>query len=99
MTLSEWHYERMMARSRVAQAVKRGALPPVAQQPCERCGAPAKEYHHYKGYEPEHWLSVVPVCAPCHKREPEVGRPNPHRPWLLESDASRPGPKRKKEEA
>ena len=30
---------------------------------------PAKHYHHYKGYDPEHWLDVEPLCLSCHQKE------------------------------
>ena len=54
------------ANKAVQRAIKERQLPPPKSLKCS-CGEPAKEYHHHKGYEPEHWLDVVPVCIKCHK--------------------------------
>lgn len=35
---------------------------------CHYCPKPAQQYHHWHGYEPEHWLDVVPACAKCHHK-------------------------------
>lgn len=43
-------------------------LPQVSTQTCAECGATAADYHHYLGYEPEHWLDVTPLCRKCHRR-------------------------------
>ena len=41
---------------------------------CQQCGImdwgdkrSMIEAHHYKGYEPNHWLDVQWLCVPCHK--------------------------------
>lgn len=52
--------------SMVSRAVKKGVLLPVATQRCCDCDAWAQQYHHNNGYEPEHWLDVVPLCRRCH---------------------------------
>ncbi len=33
---------------------------------CAWCGRQAETWHHYCGYEPEHWLTVLPLCYKCH---------------------------------
>lgn len=59
------HPERIAARHAVRQAIKDGQLPHPDSLQCS-CGEPAKQYHHHKGYAPEHWLDVIPVCRKCH---------------------------------
>lgn len=53
------------ARSAVAHAVRAGKLPHPTILNCT-CGHFAQEYHHHKGYAPEHHLDVVPICVSCH---------------------------------
>lgn len=43
-------------------------LPQVSTRPCAKCGQPAADYHHHLGYEPEHWLDVLPLCRRCHRK-------------------------------
>jgi DNA-binding XRE family transcriptional regulator len=63
-----------LARAAVNKAVANGQLPPIQQQACKDCGAPARVHHHYLGYERQHCLSVEPLCHPCHwKRHPKQG--------------------------
>jgi NAD-dependent SIR2 family protein deacetylase len=50
------------------RAIKRGDMPRAATMQCEHCGKQAAEYHHHLGYEPEHWLHVVPLCHKCHSQ-------------------------------
>lgn len=61
------------ARYAVGDAVKAGKLPRVSTLPCLRCSNQAHEYHHWKGYEPENYLNVVPLCRPCHRFVDSVG--------------------------
>lgn len=62
------------ARRRVNGAVEKGTLPPIHERLCMDCGGRAQQYDHYKGYEPEHWLDVQPVCFPCsNKRDIKRG--------------------------
>lgn len=56
------------AISAVNIAVRNGELPRANTLQCHYCPAKAKEYHHHKGYAPEHWLDVVPVCVLCHSK-------------------------------
>ena len=51
-----------------------GRLPRPRDVACTGCGAQAAEYHHHKGYAPEHRLDVVAVCRSCHRREGWNGR-------------------------
>ena len=61
------HPERSRAGLAVYYAIKRGELSPVHLSECVMCGGTARHRHHWAGYEPEHWLDVIPVCIPCHK--------------------------------
>jgi hypothetical protein len=55
------------AWSAVRNAIQAGTLEPPTASKCNTgCGRTATIYHHYAGYEPEHWLDVEPVCARCH---------------------------------
>lgn len=64
--------ERAAARQLVNEAVQRGKIPAARQLACVRCGQPAAEYHHWRGYGFEDWLNVVPVCRPCHATYPDA---------------------------
>lgn len=59
--------KRRKARKAITNAIATGKIPPASSLQCS-CGNPAKEYHHHKGYEPEHQLDVIPVCKKCHKK-------------------------------
>lgn len=54
------------ARIALTNAVRDGKLPRVGTQKCTHCPKQAQQYHHHNGYEPEHWLDVIPVCIKCH---------------------------------
>ena len=45
-----------------------GSLPQASSCQCVECGRAAHDYHHHLGYEPEHWLDVIPLCRVCHQR-------------------------------
>jgi len=62
------HPEVRNAHTAVNNAITVGKLPRVDTLQCHYCPAQAEQYHHYKGYEPEHWLDVVPVCIKCHSQ-------------------------------
>lgn len=53
----------------VNSEVRAGRMPRPDTLFCHYCSKPAKHYHHYKGYEPKHWLDVVPTCRKCHKKQ------------------------------
>lgn len=59
--------EAYKARVAVNNAVRSGKLRKVRNLTCALCNAPAAHYHHYKGYDRVHWLTVQPVCIACHK--------------------------------
>lgn len=64
--------EKIEARKAVNHAIRVGRLPQPGSLLCHYylqkpdCEKQAKEYHHHKGYAPEHWLDVIPVCIKCH---------------------------------
>jgi len=61
------HPEYEKAVSAVQCAVQIGKLPRPNSLQCS-CGKSAKQYHHYRGYAPEHRLDVVAVCNVCHSK-------------------------------
>lgn len=65
------HPERDKAHHAVNHAIRAGRLLRPNTLQCHYCPAQAKQYHHWHGYEPEHWLDVVPVCIPCHNKIPK----------------------------
>lgn len=60
--------EKIRARKAVRQAVESGKIPSPKTVSCVDCGNSAKDYHHYNGYEKEHYLDVVPLCTSCHAK-------------------------------
>lgn len=66
-TQEQNHPDRTRARRRVTMAVYRGSMPSAKTLRCVSCAKPAKEYHHYLGYAPEHWYNVIPLCLLCHR--------------------------------
>jgi hypothetical protein len=56
----------VLARRAVKTAIRRGDELPLTGTKCVDCGASAEHYHHFRGYEPEHWLWILPVCRKCH---------------------------------
>ena len=56
------------AKNAVANAVRQNKIPCIKTRRCYFCFEQAQQYHHYKGYEPEFWLDVIPVCVKCHIR-------------------------------
>jgi len=61
------HLEQTRAQHAVNHAIERGCMRPISSQKCCICTKQATAYHHWKGYSPEHWLDVVPVCT-CHHK-------------------------------
>lgn len=62
------HPEIIKAHNAIGLAIRQGKLPKPTTLKCN-CGNQAKHYHHHKGYEPEHWLDVIPLCIQCHANE------------------------------
>lgn len=57
---------RFKAKTALAWAVRSGKIPRISTQICVYCERQAQQYHHYNGYEKDHWLDVVPLCISCH---------------------------------
>lgn len=66
--------EQYRAWYAVKSAIRRGIL--IRPETCQRCGCRPGltkrgrskiEAHHYKGYAPEHHLTVEFLCSKCHK--------------------------------
>jgi hypothetical protein len=55
-----------LARRAVHKAIAGRRLPHLLDLCCAVCGATATEYHHPRGYAPEHWLDVVALCHRSH---------------------------------
>jgi len=58
--------EHCKARSATNQAITNGILPRPDSLLCHYCPKQAQQYHHWHGYEKEHWFDIVPVCRICH---------------------------------
>lgn len=58
--------EKYKARKAINNATRDGKLVKPKQHKCHYCNNQAEQYHHYLGYEPEHWFDVVPICHICH---------------------------------
>ncbi len=55
------------AHRAIALAIKQGVMTRADTHKCTYCGGPAKDWHHYAGYEEENWLVVQAVCRSCHQ--------------------------------
>lgn len=70
------HPEQRKARNAIRSAIRAGKMPQPDTLQCHYylqnpdCEKQAKQYHHWHGYEPEHWLDVVPACITCHFKAP-----------------------------
>lgn len=60
--------EKIKAQNAVRNATRYDKLPRPDTLQCHYCPAQAEQYHHHKGYAPEHWLDVVPACRNCHTK-------------------------------
>lgn len=69
---------RHRAYRAVNHAIARGELAHPSSLRCADGDHQAREYDHYISYEPEHFLSVEPVCRPCHQRR--SAKRGQHRP-------------------
>lgn len=58
---------QLKAVNAVKKEIRIGKIPKPSFYKC-KCGKQAEQYHHHKGYAPEHWLDVVPVCKKCHRK-------------------------------
>jgi len=60
--------DKIKARSALNTTIHAGQLAPPTDFQCQQCGAQAEQYHHWRGYAPEHWLDVIPLCRKCHRQ-------------------------------
>jgi len=60
--------DRYQAHYAITNAVRYGKLRRASDFTCSKCPNQASEWHHHEGYEPEHFLDVVPVCTACHNK-------------------------------
>ena len=75
----------------VRQAIVTGELKPLTRMRCRDCGQPARHYHHHRGYEPEHWLTVMALCVSCHRlRHADEHRPPRPEPQFVVSTIRTP---------
>jgi hypothetical protein len=58
---------RFKAKDAVHNEVKRKRWPAASELFCATCGNKADHYHHYFGYEQQHWYDVIPLCKACHR--------------------------------
>jgi hypothetical protein len=58
--------EKRKARRMINNAIRDGRFPHSSTENCIACGNQAQEYHHYLGYDIEHWFDIQAVCKPCH---------------------------------
>lgn len=83
------HPEQIKAKKAVKRAIKTGKLPRPDTLLCHYrlqhpdCEYHAKQYHHWHGYAPEHYLDIVPVCMKCHIKQHNRKRSSPERPPLF----------------
>lgn len=71
LTRKNWHIQNPQykkALNAICCAVKVDKLPRINTLPCHYCGEQAEQYHHHKGYAPEHRLDVIPLCKQCHRK-------------------------------
>lgn len=70
--LARAHYannpERALAKRAILRLIRSGKIPRAKELQCVTCGEPACDYHHHRGYAPEHCCNVVPLCRTCHRR-------------------------------
>jgi len=59
--------KKIKAEKIIFNAVRYNNIPPAHKLKCFRCGAKARDYHHYLGYDPEHWFDIKPICRICHR--------------------------------
>jgi len=59
--------EKEKAHSAVRVAIRDGKIKSAKTLKCAHCERQACDYHHYKGYDKEHRLDVIPLCRYCHK--------------------------------
>ena len=56
------------ARRRVSWMIEKGEFKKANEHKCYECDEQAQDYHHWKGYDKEHQIDVIPLCKKCHKK-------------------------------
>ena len=59
--------QKVKTRRKVTKATLRGKLQIASHYHCRICWNQAEQYHHHRGYEPEHAFDIIPVCKLCHR--------------------------------
>lgn len=62
------HAKHYKARRVVRDAIKKGELWSAKTSECVYCGEQANGWHHWAGYEEEHWMDVIPLCQKCDRK-------------------------------
>ncbi len=62
------HPERIKARRAIYTEIESGRIPKANTLQCHYCGENAQQYHHYRGYEEQYKLVVVPSCTKCDRK-------------------------------
>lgn len=60
--------KHLKAKQVVNSAIAAGRMPHSNTLQCHCCPEQAEQYHHHKGYAPEYWLDVLPICRKCHRK-------------------------------
>lgn len=63
------HPHQIKANTVLNHAIRDGKIPNIKLFSCKICGNPAEQYHHHKGYDPKHYLDVIPLCRDCHQKK------------------------------
>lgn len=59
--------KKRKAKAKITSEIRAKRMRKAKEFTCVSCNnAQASDYHHYLGYELEHWLDVIPVCRKCH---------------------------------
>ena len=68
--------ERVKASNAVHHAIAAGRLLKPSTFLCHnlQCQEVAREYHHWHGYGSDHWLDIIPMCIPCHRKAHAISR-------------------------
>lgn len=61
---AERYPDKTVARQKLRYAVSSGR---IRRSPCQECGDPKVQGHHYLGYDEAHWYDVKWLCDKHHK--------------------------------
>ncbi len=70
--VKEWrlqHLAQRKANIAITTAINADKIPRISTQKCAfpNCSEQAQQYHHYLGYESEHWFDILPLCRHHHR--------------------------------